>query len=72
MPHSSQKDVNKPMDAWDRQRCGIALLELKEQVALLGSLVKQSAEPFSHTHSAVDKGMESVRRAIAKFIDETE
>jgi hypothetical protein len=57
MPHSSQKNVNAPMDAWDRQRCGLALLEIVEALAVI------------HPD---DRRMEHAREAVLRFIDERE
>lgn len=64
MPHSSQKNVNAPMDAWDRQRFGIALLELER---LVGSIL-QGIDP----NGAQGQQIERTRKAIRAAIDETE
>ena len=57
MPHSSQKNVNAPMDARDRERLSIALFEIRDALALL----------------CVDQGaLERVDAAVRRFADETE
>lgn len=57
MPHSSMKNVNAPMDAWDRQRLGLALLEIV------------SALDVIHPD---DRRMGEVRDVVRMFIDERE
>lgn len=64
MPHSSQKNVNAPMDAWDRQRFGLALLEIE---ALLASLLVGLSEDARQMQQ-----LERVRAAIRRATDETE
>ena len=55
MPHSSQKNVNLPMDAWDRTRIGLALLEI------LGAL--EAIHPD-------ERRMREVRETVRMMIDE--
>jgi hypothetical protein len=57
MPHSSQKNVNAAMDAWDRQRCGLALLEIVDALAVI------------HPD---ERRMRRVREAVRIFIEERE
>lgn len=64
MPHSSQKNVNAPMDAWDRQRFGLALLEIE---SLLASLLHGLADDTKQMQQ-----LERVRVAIRRATDETE
>ena len=73
MPHSSQKDVNAPMDAWDRQRCALALHELKAQVELLTLLFKRvsAADLDDWNASNLDKGLARIASAVSAFADET-
>jgi hypothetical protein len=57
MPHSSHKNVNAPMDAWDRNRLAIALFEIRDALALL----------------CVDQGaLERVHAAIHNFANEVD
>ena len=74
MPHSSNKTVNAAMDAWDRQRCGIALLEMRDQVELLTRLLKAiSAEDLDDWHATcLDQGVAKIRDAVSAFINETD
>ena len=68
MPHSSRKDVDGPMDAWDRQRLGLALLEIREHLFLLDNIAAQNGEQARRILAS----RERVAEAIRKFIDEAE
>ena len=55
MPHSSQKNIDLPMDTWDRQRAGIALLEIVNALAVI------------HPD---ERRMRRVREAVRAFIEQ--
>ncbi len=69
MPHSSMTDVNGPMDAWDRKRCGVALLEISKHLDLLNWHVGQLRDEESRAEIA--RSTERVRAAIRDFINES-
>lgn len=70
MPHSSHKNVDAPMDAWDRQRCGLALLQISKHLDLLNYHIGEMRDENSREEIA--RSMERVRSDIRQFIDETE
>ena len=70
MPHSSNKNVDAAMDAWDRQRCGLALLAISKHLDLLNYHAGEPRDDQSRAEIA--SSIERVRTEIRKFIDESE
>lgn len=64
MPHSSLKNVNAPMDAWDRQRFGIALLEIQGVLSDLLEGLPDDARQM--------KGLARVRKAVSAAVNEVD